>query len=276
MLKALPELQALLSELRDSEPLARAFMIFGSQAREDAGPYSDLDLGVITTGPPVQRDRIRFLRTGDGQLRQVSIYSRPFTEFVEHTHSPYGWCVVAGIFAVVKVLEDPLGLVGVLRRLVEINRPPQLTSKDGTYIDLDMLLGYLAKLKNAYAAGNEIELFFAAQQVAQYFTALLVPLNEVRPFMSEHESRTRMLALAVAPPDYAADVKICAGWTTSARSLEVVFAAAMRLAEGVVKLLAEHLDKLSLDDRFLEDIRNGTVLSFVQESPACRARPPAP
>lgn len=266
MLKSLPALQALLSELRHGEPLARAFVIFGSHARDDAGPYSDLDLGVITTGPPCQRDRIRFLRTSDGPLRQVSIYCRPLTEFVEHTHSPYGWSVVAGIFAAVKVIEDPLGLVGVLRRLVEINRPVQLTSKDGTYIDLDMLLGYLAKLKNAYASGNEIELFFAAQQVAQYFTAILVPLNEVRPFVSEHEFRARMLAFDVAPPDYAADLKICAGWTTSARSPEVVFAATLRLAEGIVKLLAQHLDKISLDDTFIEDIRNGTVLSFVRES----------
>lgn len=240
-------------------------MIFGSQARSDAGPYSDLDLGVITTGPPCQRDRIRFLKMGDGQLRQVSIYSRPFTEFMEHTHSPYGWSVVAGIFSIVKVLEDPLDLVGVLQRLIEVNRPAQLISKDGMYIDLDMLLGYLAKLKNAYVAGNEIDLFFAAQQVALSVTAILVPLNAVQPFMSEHEFRARMLAFAVAPPDYAADVKLCAGWTTSARSPQMIFTAAMRLAEGIVKLLAQHLDKVSLDDAFIEAIRNGTVLRFVQE-----------
>lgn len=265
MHKSLPDLQTLLSEIRHSEPLAHAFVIFGSQARDDAGPYSDIDLGVITVGPPCQRDRIRFLRTSDGSLRQVSVYCRPLTEFVEHTHSPYGWSVVAGIFSIVKVLEDPHDLVGILRRAVEINRPTQLISKDGMYTDLDMVLGYLAKLKNAYAAGNELELLFAAQQVAQYVTAILIPLNEARPFMSEHEFRARTLAFEVAPPDYAADLKICAGWTLSARSPEAVFNGALRLAEGVVKLMAQHLDKLSLDDKVIEDIRNGTVLGFVRE-----------
>ena len=267
MIKTLPDLQTLLSEVRNNEPFARAFVIFGSQARDDAGPYSDLDLGVITTGPPCQRDRIRFLKTSESQLRQVSIYCRPLTEFVEHTYSPYGWSVVAGIFGAAKVLEDPLDLVGVLRRLIEVNRPAQLTSKDGMYTDLDMVLGYLAKLKNAYAAGNELELLFASQQVAQYVTAILIPLNEVRSFVSEHEFRARTLAFDIAPPDYAADLKLCAGWTLSARSPEAVFTAAMRLAEGIVKLAAQHLDKLSLDDSLIEEIRNGTILSFVRESP---------
>jgi hypothetical protein len=65
-----------LSELRRIEPRARAFIVFESDARSDAGPYSDLDLRVITAGEPVERDRVQFLGGSDRPLLHVSMGTR--------------------------------------------------------------------------------------------------------------------------------------------------------------------------------------------------------
>lgn len=47
-----------IDRLRGEEPSAMAVLLFGSRATGDEGPYSDVDLRVITADDPVCRDRM--------------------------------------------------------------------------------------------------------------------------------------------------------------------------------------------------------------------------
>ncbi|AUX42135.1 uncharacterized protein SOCE26_035620 [Sorangium cellulosum] len=259
----LPDIAPLVAELRGLEPRARAFAVFGSHARGDAGPCSDLDLRVITAGEPVERDRVRFLGGVDGPLLHVSIGSRSLRELVARAESPSGWPWMAGFCASARAIDDPQDLLGVLRRVVESHRPDRITTAAGAHYDLESLLEYLAKCKNARAAGRDLELLAAALHLAEHAMALLVPLNEVSAVGGEDEHRAAVLAFAVAPPGYREDVVLCAGWSASARPPAAVFAAAMRLAEGTARLLMSRADALPLRGALADYLRDGTVLRYI-------------
>jgi hypothetical protein len=263
--RALPELAPLIAELRGAEPRARAFLVFGSFARGDAGPYSDVDLRVITAGEPVERDRVRFLGGEAGPLVHVSIGTRSFAELAALLQKPDEWPWTAGILARAQVLDDPDDLVGTLRRLVETHRPARLATAAGVHYDLETLLEAISKCKNAQAAGSEGELFVSARHVAECAVVLLLALNEVVPALGRRAWRVRARALPVAPPGYAADVALCAGDTGQARASAEVFAAAMRLGEGTLRLLMERQAGLPLDGALARYLRDGTLLRYVRQ-----------
>lgn len=265
MSRSLPDLAPLIAELREAEPGARAFLVFGSFGRGDAGPYSDIDLRVITAGPPAARDRVRFLGGRDAPLVHVSIGSRSYAELVARAAEPSGWAWIAGFCASARVIDDAHDLLGALRRVVEAHRPARLTTTTGMHYDLETLLEYLAKCKNARVAGDDRELFAAARLVADYAADVLLPLNGVAPVPSERGVRARALAFTVAPPGYREDHTVCAGYTAGARGVGTVFAAAMRLGEGVVRVLMERVAETPLEGALAGYLRDGTVLRYVRQ-----------
>lgn len=260
-----PELAPLIAELRVAEPRARAFLIFGSFARGDAGPYSDVDLRIITAGEPVERDRVRFLGGSEGPLVHVSIGSRSFAELAALLQKPDEWPWIAGILARAQVLDDPDDLIGILRRLVETHRPARLISAAGLHYDLETLLEGITKCKNAHFRGDEAEILVNARHLAEYALVLLVSLNEVVPALGRRAWRQRARALPVAPPGYGADLALCSGDTGQARTSAEVFAAAMRLGEGTVRLLMERQAELPLGGALAGYLRDGTLLRYVRQ-----------
>ena len=263
--RGLPDLAPLIAELRAAEPRARAFLVFGSFARGDAGPYSDVDLRIITAGEPVERDRVRFLGGDEGPLVHVSIGSRSFAELVGLLQKPDEWPWMAGILARVQVLDDPDDLVGTLRRLVEAHRPAHMTTAAGMHFDLETLLESVTKCKNAHARGDEGELFVSARHVAEHAIVLLLSLNDVTPALGRRAWRRRATTLPVAPPGYGTDIALCTGDTGQARSGADVFAAAMRLGEGTMRLLMERQELLPLLGALAGYLRDGTLLRYVRQ-----------
>lgn len=261
----LPDLAPLVAELRVAEPGARAFLLFGSFARGDAGPYSDVDLRVITAGEPVERDRVKFLGCDNGPLLHVSIGCRPFAELVARLQKAHEWPWMAGFLAGARVVDDPSDLLGMLRRLVDVYRPAQLTTAAGTHYDLETLLEGITKCKNAWSRADEGELFASARQVSEQVTALLLPLNDVVPALGRKAWRMRTATLPVAPPDHAQDLALCAGTAGQPRTAGEVFAAAMRLTEGTLQLLMERQAQLPLRGALAEYLRDGTLLRYVRQ-----------
>lgn len=264
-LRGLPDLVPLTAELRSAEPRARAFMVFGSFARGDAGPYSDVDLRIITAGEPVERDRVRFLGGDQGPLVHVSIGSRSFTELATSLKKPDEWPWMAGILARAHVLDDPDDLVGTLRRLVETHRPAHLITAAGMHYDLETLLEGITKCKNAHASSDDGEVFVNARHVAEYAIVLLLTVNDVVPALGRRAWRTRAVTLPVAPPGYGADIALCTGDAGQARTGAEVFAAAMRLGEGTLRLLMERHERLPLHGALASYLRDGTLLRYVRQ-----------
>lgn len=83
-------LQQRCARLRQHEPDALAILIFGSYGRGDAGPYSDLDLRVITSAPPRVPDRWHFVPHPEapGRLLHVSVGARTMDEILSQASDP--------------------------------------------------------------------------------------------------------------------------------------------------------------------------------------------
>ena len=260
-------LMPLVDELHEAEPRARAFLLFGSYARGDAGPHSDLDLGIITAGPPTAHHHARFVDVG-GRLLYINIDIQPYAELVRQAQSPSGWPWVAGMCATAQALDDPHDLLAALRLVVEIHRPAPAATVDGAALDLDALIQDLSKCKNARAAGDDLALYAAARHVAEWAVALLLPLNGVEPALGSRHVLARTAGFAVAPPWYREDLALCAGYTGAARPPDSVLTAAMRLAEGTVRILMDHAAELQLNSSLAGYLRDGTVLRYVRQRTA--------
>ncbi len=75
----MPGLAGWVERLRDEEPGALAVVLQGSVARGDAGPFSDVDLRIVTAGAPRRRDRA-YIEPEVGRLVHYSVGSRPLAE----------------------------------------------------------------------------------------------------------------------------------------------------------------------------------------------------
>jgi predicted nucleotidyltransferase len=74
-----PRREEWVARLREGEPSALAVLVHGSYARGTQGCFSDVDLRVITAGPPRVRDRVHLEERGR-RLVHFSIGSRSLAE----------------------------------------------------------------------------------------------------------------------------------------------------------------------------------------------------
>lgn len=108
------------NRLRYKEPSTLAVLLFGSRASGNEGPYSDVDLRVITGREPERRDRIYF-EEYDRQLIHFSIGNRSISELMHLCQDPERWAWMKPAYTSAKVLWDSTGIVDVLNRIIEAN-----------------------------------------------------------------------------------------------------------------------------------------------------------
>lgn len=252
-------------ELRRAEPNALAIMLFGSLARGDAGPFSDIDLRVVTEGEPRVRDRVRFVERPDGGLLHLSIGSRPFTEIVQTAEDLERWAWMIETYSTAETLWEKPGVAA--RLLAEIRarepRPEAYAAKSGYH--LETLLEYAAKVKNAVVKGDEQGVRAYAANLADVCWRLLRPLNPVLTFPGESEFWDRVSAFTVAPEGYAEDLRYCLGLLDEPRPVHVLVWRALRLAEGTLGVIEAHVAALRLPDDLARPVSGGTVRRYLKQ-----------
>ena len=134
-------------------------------------------------------------------------------------------------------------------------------------LELDHLVGDLAKVANAYRRGDELGLRLAAQDLARSCPALLQPLNPHPPVGSRHAALLAALDFAVVPTGYRVDLLVCLGLAGRPTSVEEVHAAACRLAAGVVELLGSHAGRFTrlLPEQLAASLSDGSLRRYVAQ-----------
>jgi hypothetical protein len=256
--------------LRAAEPGALAVVLQGSVAQGDPGPFSDVDLRIVTAGPPRRRDRA-YLQDDHGRLVHYSVGSRPLAELVGAAADPELWPWLVAHYATVKPLWDPGDVVGLLRRAVEANRPPPRPYLDGLFLELESMVEEVAKLRNAEVAGDYVLAAHAAQAAADHAWKVLQRCTDPRPLATSADGVERMLDLGAAIPGYRRCMLVCLGLTPEARPLAGLAAAALDLADGVVAWLAERLPELAPPPGVADLLAGGALarhLGQLREEPA--------
>jgi Nucleotidyltransferase domain len=256
------QLQALVTELLSAEPSALAVMLFGSYSRGDEGPFSDIDVRVFTAAPPVQRDRVRIVGS-DGRPVHWSIGSRTVAEKLTEIADPEQWPWAAAHYQHMRTLHDPLDILTLMRTAVERARPAPAAYAVTIGYDLETLLEYLAKVKNAALVGSMPDAVQAAVKVVHYCERLLRSLNPVQPFENEPAMEAYFRGLPVAPPNWAAERDLCLGVTGLPRTIEDVLCAAQSMALGTAGLLSDHVDELPFPDDVATALRDGRLRAYL-------------
>jgi phosphoribosyl-AMP cyclohydrolase len=222
--------------LRAEEPSALAVLLFGSRASGSEGPYSDVDLRVITAGPPRVPDRM-VLRETDGWLVHLSIGSRSLAELLEMAQDPARWVYMQPDYAGARVFWDPDGVVPLLNRALAANTPPPDFHRDNLPLALENLMEAVAKVKNAHARGDYTRAVLAAQDVGFWARMVLDALSPPRPFRGDVGRHADWMGLGAAIPGYTANMEVCLGLKPAPRSLDDLRAASIGLAVAVVSWL---------------------------------------
>ena len=238
-------------------------MVQGSHARGDAGPYSDVDLRVITAGPPRVRDRV-YLVEEEGRLVHYSVGGRPLAELVQATADVEVWPWLVGHYATVKPLWDPGDVVGLLRRAVEANRPSPRPYADGLLLELETMVEEVAKVRNAAVAGDYLAAARAAWEAGDEAWKVLQRCHDPRPLATQRDGVDRMLRLGDDIPGYRENLAICLGLTPAARPLEELSRATLELAEGVVGWLEVHVTELG-QPRVAELLADGKLARYLRQ-----------
>jgi hypothetical protein len=220
------------ARVRQQIPEAVAVFLGGSLVRGDAGPFSDVDIDVVVADGP--RDEWpTWFDQYDGRSVRVDVWIRDVDRWLAEEEQPQSWAF--GL-----PCADPLRLCWVADESwrQRLDRS-QLTHPAGPP-ELGHFISDLAKVANARSAGDELALRLAAQDLAVSVPALLQPLNAGPPLASRYSALRAALAVDVAPAGYPADLLTCLGLTGRPTTAEDLYAAATRLASGMIELLETH------------------------------------
>ncbi|MCW6004176.1 hypothetical protein K1W54_06220 [Micromonospora sp. CPCC 205371] len=134
--------------------------------------------------------------------------------------------------------------------------------------ELDHLIGDAAKVANAYRVRDELGVRLAAQDLARSCPALLYPVNQIAPVHSRRAALRAAIEMAVVPAGYSQDLTACLGLTAGPTTAAQVYAAAGRLALGVLDILAAHDATYAplLPSDLLADLRAGTLRSYLERA----------
>jgi hypothetical protein len=251
-----------IERLRAEEPRALAILLQGSYARGEPGPYSDVDLRVVTADAPRTRDR-GYLVEQDGRLVQYSVGSRPLAELLEAIANAEVWPWLQPHYRAVMPLWDPHGTLAVLRAAVEASRPGPRPYLGGLFLELEAMVEEVAKVRNAEVGGDYVRASRAAREAAERAWRVLLRCVDPWPLANQGEGVERMFRLGEEIPGYRANLTLCLGLTPDPRPLAALSRAAMDLADGVVAWLQERAGELPADARAL--IGDGQLARYLRQ-----------
>lgn len=218
------------TRLRREVPDAVAVFLCGSRLRGDSGPYSDLDFDALVPDGP----RDESVGWFEGPLR-VSVWVRDVETWRAEPDQAQDWAFGLPAIQRLRLCWAADGRWRAALDRTEVAYPAGVP-------ELDHLLGDLAKVANARNAGDPLGLRLAAQDLARGCPALLAPLNPTPAVATRRAALRAALSVQVAPPEYARDLTACLGLAAVSSTEDEVYAAAARLAGGVLAVLESHVD----------------------------------
>jgi hypothetical protein len=212
----------LIDRARSVETDVVGVFAFGSYARSEASPMSDLDLQIVTHSYPTLRYRTWFA----GDLH-VSVGIRSIEEIQERCRVPANWSLG---FA---TASGGLWLWAEQDAVAALGDPPGFTHP----ADPPELEDFVESCAKALYAGDSIGLRVAAQMVGETAAPLLRDLNRPIVVNTRAGAVRAGAAFTTAPSGWAEDLPAVLGLVPS--DDVVVRAAVERIAGGVLRILRE-------------------------------------
>ncbi len=223
-------IEDLVARARGVEPDVVGVFAFGSYARDEATPTSDLDLQAVTHSAPSLRYRTWFA----GDLH-VSVGIRSTDEILERCRVPANWSLG---FA---TSSGGVWLWAEREAMIALGDPPGFSHP----ADPPELEDFVESCAKTLRASNSVSLRVGAQLVGETAPPLLRDLNEAIVVNTRAAAVRAAAAFAIAPDHWAEDLLAVLGLAPVGD--EEVRAAVVRIAAGVLRILRER--KATVGDR---------------------------
>ncbi len=251
----------LVQRIRTEEPGTLAIVLHGSHARGAAGPYSDVDLDVMLSNQPRVRYMTLLLDQEQGRLLHVSIGFRLWARWQKKQQAPAKWSFSLPV-------REPIQVLWAAPELTQQQLEASYEQPAGSE-ETEDFLECAGKVKNAYAAGDELCLRLAAHHLAELCPSLLGPMNTVAPVSTQCEALKTALSFSVAPPHYRADMLICLGFAGRATTITDVYESALRLARGTLALVQPHTAAIKAEEDIApylaQYLVDGSLLRYLEQ-----------
>lgn len=220
------------AHLRREEPQAVAILCHGSYARGTAEAHSDIDFDILLDGTPPVRYRSIIAEQPDGRLLHLTIAMMSLSDWIEQfvpVVDSEAWAFFLAARQSARLLWATQAAAEQLagRITLELQLSPQLQD----------LLENAAKVRNAFARSDELGVRLSAHDMAVCCPALLALLQPVPRVETRRAALQAALELPSTPPGYQDDLLVCLGFSGKATTINDIHDAALRLADGIVKLL---------------------------------------
>jgi phosphoribosyl-AMP cyclohydrolase len=248
--------------LREMEPSAVAVVLMGSYARGEAGPFSDLDLEVLTEGSVRVPYRSRLVELANGRLIHITAGAYEWRKWMAGREEPADWAFGFPVREAARLLWASDEMREELRDPTVLRPPAPLELQD--------FVECLCKVWNAWRGSDELALRFAAQDLAERCPSLLRLLNPEARVGTPYQALRAALDLPVAPPGYPEDFLTCLGLGSRATTAAEIHERATRLGEGILTLLQEHASLIegAIETEVSLYLTDGTLQRFLAQDGA--------
>ncbi len=248
----MPTIKSVVKELKKNPSNIEIILINGSYSSNKLGKYSDIDMEVLTKRKSLMEMDFRIVEL-EGKKRLMTIFFTKLSDILDSLKKAEDWVWIQN-YKNAKILYDPNKKFSQLKKKIDENKVTEEDFFQRYQLRTIILFEYLAKLKNAYESKDEVNVFYAAKNLAVFSYLLLQPFNPVLTYKSEKQKYQAYLSLKNKPENYNEDFKVCFGLTTKARSLKQIYGSGLRLANGTFSYLKSKKVWVNVKDKNFKSI----------------------
>ena len=229
--------------VRREFPNVIGVMVHGSVARGGPGPFSDIDL-VVVTGPGRRPSEFSYfdgdIYVGVGFLR-VAELEREFSD-------PKTFFWARGSAKATSVLYDPKGI---LRRTLarwRLAKPSQQILEKSLWDDYHNIIEYSGKLRNGWRNRDEFLTRYSARVIGQHVERAIIALNDLS-IISENYLWHQVLKARKRPRHLGTDFPVALG-IKGTKETSKVYRSALRLCSETLRLIRNNFREKARHKRF--------------------------
>src|SRR5712692_5833559 len=231
------------SYVRREYPNLVGILVHGSVAREEPGPYSDIDLLAVTSQGKKPSEFSYFdgdIYVGVGFLR-VAEMEREFSD-------PKAFFWARGSAKATRVLYDAKGILKRILARWRSAKPSQPILEKSLWDAYHNIIEYSGKLRNGWRNRDEYMMRYAAQIIAEHVERGIIAMNDLS-IISENYLWHQVLKAKKRPSHFGIDYPIARG-IRGTKETSKVYRSALRLCSETLRLVRNDFGKKTKHRRF--------------------------
>src|SRR6266849_4679947 len=228
---------------RREYPRIAGILVHGSVARREPGPFSEIDLVVVTNRMSKSSEFLYFY----GDI-YVWIIVLSVAELEQEFTDPKAFFWAQGSAKATRILYDPKGA---LRRIIlrwRKTKPSNRILEKSLWDDYHNIIEYSGKLRNGWLKRDEYLTRYSAQVIAQRVQRAIIALNDLS-IISENYVWHQVLHARKRPKHLRTDYPISLG-IKGIQDTQIVYRSTMRLCRETLHMIRVEFGEKAKQQRF--------------------------